>query len=133
MRIQILTAVLAAAAVSGCNTASTVSPSLKVTVAGKPLKVDSHYSINPDCSSLGQATVRVLEAPKHGKVETRETTDFPTFRESNSRHHCNTRRVPVTQIVYVPAPGYTGQDNFKADVVYASGSARIYDYKVDVR
>lgn len=133
MRIQLLIALLATAAVSGCNTTSTVSPSPKVTVAGKSLRVDYHYSINPDCSSIGQATIRILEAPKHGKVEIRETTDFPTFKESNSRFHCNTRRVPVTQIIYVPTPGYSGQDNFKADIVYASGSARIYDYKIDIR
>ena len=133
MRTKILMALLAAAAVSGCNTTTTVSPSLKVTVVGKPLNIDTHYSTNPDCTSAGQPTVRIIEAPKHGKVELRETTDFPEFKANNSRAHCNMRRVPVVQITYIPAPGYSGPDSFKTDVVYASGTARLYDYKVDVR
>ena len=133
MRIYALMALLSVAMVSGCNTANSVSSSLKVTTASKPLKMDLYYSINPDCSSIGQAVVRIIEPPKHGKVELKETTDFPYFRESNSRSQCNTRRVPATQVIYVPSPGYQGQDSFKTDVVFASGTARTYDYKVEVR
>ncbi|SCY28016.1 hypothetical protein [Microvirga guangxiensis] len=133
MRVYALTALLCTLAVSGCNTTASVSPPLKVTTAGKPLTVDSYYSINPDCSSVGKTVVRLVEAPKNGRLETKEATDFPSFRESNSRHHCNRQRVPVVQAIYIPSPGYLGQDSFKMDVIYPSGTARTYNYKLEVR
>jgi hypothetical protein len=133
MRSYSLFALFGVLAVSGCNAPNAVSPPLKFTISGKPLKVDVYYSINPDCTSLGSTTIRLIEQPKHGTVEFRETTDFPYFREGNSRAHCNTRRVPVTQVIYIPAPGYTGPDSFQTDAVFPSGSARTAQYKVEVR
>jgi hypothetical protein len=102
-------------------------------VAGKPLKMGNYYSINPDCSSLGQPTVRVAEQPKHGRLEISQTTDFPYFSEGNVRHACNTRRVPVMQMTYIPDAGYNGSDSFQTDVVYASGQNQILRYRVEVR
>jgi outer membrane protein assembly factor BamE (lipoprotein component of BamABCDE complex) len=68
MRTCSLFVLLGALAVSGCNTTNSVSPPLKVAISGKPLKMDIYYSINPDCTSVGSTTIRLIEQPKHGRV-----------------------------------------------------------------
>jgi hypothetical protein len=133
MRTYSLLALVGTLVISGCNAANSVSPPLKVTISGKPLKVDVYSSINPDCTSRGSTTIRLIERPKHGTVEFREATDFTDYKQGDNRAHCSTRRVPVTQVIYTPAPGYTGPDSFQTDAVFPSGATRTVQYKVEVR
>ena len=124
--------ILGTVLLAGCNTTGTVSGP-KVTTGGKPLKVDIGYSINPDCSSRGRTDIRVLAGPQHGAVSVRDGMDFPAFKPDNTRHHCNTRRVPVTEIVYTPAGRYVGPDSFEVEFVFPTGNARTHTYRVEAR
>lgn len=133
MRIYGLIALLGTVAVTGCNSTPSHNPPLKVAVNGKPLKVDYYYSLNPDCSSRGATTPRITEAPRHGTVEFREALDFPFFKRDSEQAHCNSKRVPVTSVVYTPSAGYTGPDSFQVYLVFASGNPHVVNYKVEAQ
>src|SRR5262249_20982146 len=55
------------------------SPTPRSATADHKLLLDFLYSLDPDCASKGFAAVRVVEAPKNGKLATEEGTGFPNF------------------------------------------------------
>ena len=63
---------------------------VKNVISGTSLKLSFFNSTNPDCSSRGPSTVRLVRSPEHGGVSLRHTADFPS-----SRSQCHQRRVPV--------------------------------------
>lgn len=117
---------------AGCQTTGSSQSFKGVAVAGKPLKLGSARAINPDCSSIGTTTIRVLNGPVNGKVSIRHGADFATFGRNNLRSVCNTRRVPSDQLWYVSSkPGAT--DQVTAEYIYPTGAARTYTYNIEVR
>jgi hypothetical protein len=97
------------------------------------LRLDFLYSLNPDCTSLGFATVRILEPPKHGKVTFENGTGFPTFPQNNLRYECNKSRSDGVVLTYEPDSGYTGTDSINVDVIYASGTSAKRHYSIEVK
>jgi hypothetical protein len=89
---------------SACQPAGTSTFTVPV---GVSREVGFHYSLNQDCSSLGDIDVRVVEPPQHGTLEIRTGPVHPNFPETNPRFVCNTRTVPGKQDWYTPAAGYT--------------------------
>lgn len=79
------------------------------------------YSLNPDCTSRGDYTLTVTSPPKHGTVAMEPSVEFPNFRWDNVRFSCNTKRVPVSAIVYTPEQGYTGDDRVQLDFASPEG------------
>jgi hypothetical protein len=102
-------------------------------VAGHEVRVVWAYSLNPDCSSLGQVVVRVTQPPQHGRVTIRNSRSFPNFASSNSHSVCNTRRVPGVEGYYRPASGYAGPDSVSFDVIYPSGNYQQSTANIQVR
>jgi len=102
-------------------------------ISGRPLRILNAYSTNPDCSSIGQAVVRMTQAPQHGHVIIRSASIYPNFPASNPRSACNARRVPGVEAVYVSERGYLGFDSASFDIIYASGSYRQYTPTINVR
>ncbi len=103
-----------AAAVTGPKTLELT----RVVAADQRLRLDFLYSINPDCTSVGFATVRVIEQPKHGRITVENGTGFTNFPASNPRVECNKRRSDGVAIFYDPEPGYMGADfdQFRRDL-----------------
>jgi len=101
--------------------------------ADKTIQLAFLYSINPDCTSIGFATVRVVEQPKHGKITIENGTGFTSFPTSNPRAECNKRRSDGVTVIYQPEPGYTGTDSLDFDAVLASGTVNRRHYTIDVR
>ena len=97
------------------------------------LRLDFIYSLNPDCSSAGFATVRVLEQPKHGKITIDNGTGFSNFPQQNVRFECNKRRSDGVVLTYQPEAGFTGPDSINIDTIYANGSSQQRRYAIDVR
>jgi transglutaminase-like putative cysteine protease len=97
------------------------------------LRLDFLYALNPDCTSLGFATVRVLDQPKHGKITFENGTGFPTFPQDNLRYECNKRRSDGVVLTYEPDSGFTGMDSINIDVIFASGSSRKRHYSIEVK
>lgn len=119
--------------VAGCNTTGSAPGNTKVVLNGKPLKVDTFGSLNPECVSTGSTSIRVLEQPKNGQVQIKEAIDFPTYPKENIRFHCNAKRAPATQVFYTPSSGYKGPDTFQVEAIFPNGSTRIARYSLDVR
>jgi hypothetical protein len=69
-------------------------------------------SLNPDCTAVGNANVRVTKQPEHGTVETVATTDYPHYPKENIRSKCNPHKVKGTLVNYKAAEKYTGNDEF---------------------
>ena len=90
-------------------------------------------AINPDCSSLGPATINLVEAPQGGQAMVREMPDYLAFPPNNPRSACNHRRVMATELFYRSAPGFVGQDRFSAEIIDGVGVARIRHFSVEVR
>src|SRR5262249_14172386 len=58
---------------------------VRAVAADQKLRLDFLYSLNPDCTSIGFATVRILEEPKNGKITVENGNGFTTFPQNNPR------------------------------------------------
>ena len=119
----VLTMTVALLSVTGAQSQTAA----KNVISGNQLKLSFFNSTNPDCSSRGQSSVRLIRAPEHGRVNTRQTTDFPS-----SRSQCHQRRVPGTAFYYHSQRGFAGMDHVEAEVIFPSGSLRRYSYSINV-
>jgi hypothetical protein len=105
----------------------------RVAAADQKLLVGFFYDLNPDCSSIGYATVRITEQPQHGKVTMENGTGFSTFPQNNIRYECNKRRSDGVVVSYVPEAGFTGADSLTVDVILPDGGFYKRHYAIDVR
>ena len=105
----------------------------RTVAADQKLRLDFLYSINPDCTSIGFATVRVLEQPKHGTIAIANDTGYTNVPARNPRAECNKRRSDGVAVTYQPEPGYTGTDSISLDSILPSGFLSKRHYTVDVR
>jgi hypothetical protein len=129
-----LTPVAATTAPASAASAAPNTVELKRAVAaGGKLRVDFLYSINPDCTSIGFAAVRVVEQPRHGRITVDNGTGFTNFPASDLRTECNKRRSDGVVVVYEPEPGYFGGDSLDFDAIFPSGSLSKRHYAIDVR
>ncbi len=46
-------------------------------------------ALNPDCSSVGDAVVRVIKQPQNGTVDIEPGGGYTNFAEKNQRYACN--------------------------------------------
>jgi hypothetical protein len=97
------------------------------------LRLDFLYSIQPDCSSAGTTTVRIIEQPQHGTLAIETGQGYTSFPKDNQRYDCNTRRSDGTLVFYEPGSGYTGADSVILYVLYPLGAAQTRHYAVEVR
>lgn len=105
----------------------------RVAIPGKPLILTGLALVNPDCSPLGTITIRVLEAPEHGRVTISSSHFFPSYPASNPRSRCNTRRVSGTQAVYLAQRGYTGPDRVVLEAIAPSGGYARRMFRIEVK
>jgi hypothetical protein len=105
----------------------------RVAAADQKLLVTFVYDLNPDCSSIGYATVRITEQPQHGTVTMENGTGFSTFAQNNIRYECNKRRSDGVVVSYAPEAGFTGADSLTVDVILPDGGFNKRHYAIDVR
>ena len=101
------------APICGCavtQPASTSAPHTVTVVSGERQRIDFISVLNPDCSSAGYVTVRVIAPPAHGELTTEKGIDYPTYPKDNQRYQCNLKKVPVVNVYYRSIPGYVGVD-----------------------
>ena len=130
MRIPLILASVAALLAPIAAQAQTVS---RAAAAGMPLKLYFASSTNPDCTAAGTPTIKLVAAPQHGRIRIGPARDFVTFRESNVRSVCNTRRVAGTSAYYVSQRGYAGPDSTTIEVIWPSGRLVHVTYNISVR
>jgi hypothetical protein len=90
----------------------------RTAVVDQVLQIDFLYSINPDCSSIGVASVRTIEGPQHGKLTIGKGSGFTNFPQENPRQACNRRRTEGMLMYYQPGAEYLGPDSVTVDVIY---------------
>jgi hypothetical protein len=103
-------------------------------VSGKPLKLGTLGTALPDCSSPGIPTVRVVQAPQHGRVIVTKGKNFLAFAPRNYRHfHCNMRKIPSVSIQYISQRGYVGPDTMTLEAIFANGRYSQKTFSINVR
>ena len=124
--------VLGSAGLQGCQTTGreTVSP---VVVAGTPLRLGHFADLNPDCSPIGEPTVRVTKPPDHGAVTLRAGEGYTNFVAANPRNHCNYRPTVGVNAIYTAERGYTGSDAVVLDIIFPTGEERQVAYNLNVK
>ena len=108
-------------------------PIKKAVASGRVLKVFFAASLNADCTSIGQVSIRLTGGPRHGVVTTRNASDFPYFPPSNDRSRCNIRRVRGLVVSYRPDRGYVGADSFNVNYLFPTGNEIPTDYEIEVK
>jgi hypothetical protein len=79
--------------------------------------LDFYLSVNPDCTSRGLSTIRILQQPAHGVVHVVTRDDFPHFPPGNPRFACNVQKLPEVALDYTPAPAFTGPDLIEYEII----------------
>ena len=105
----------------------------KTMPAGGRLELGGHMSVNPDCTTLSEPTIRVTTPPTHGATIIHKGRSFPSFPDSNPRNVCNTRRVPSVIIDYKPEAGFVGSDYVAIEVFYEGGTSKTFSYAITVK
>jgi hypothetical protein len=96
--------------------ASTPAPSsapgtlVNTVVSGERQRIDFISVLNPDCTTAGYVTVRIITPPSHGELTTERGVDYPVYPKDNQRYQCNLKKVPLTNVYYKSNPGYVGTD-----------------------
>jgi Domain of Unknown Function with PDB structure (DUF3857)/Transglutaminase-like superfamily len=101
--------------------------------AGQQTRVGFLTNIDPDCSSTGFASVRVVEEPTHGAAILKDDTGFTNFAKDNSRFECNKQRSDGTAVLYRGEEAYTGKDSVTVEIVYVDGRETSVHYSIDVK
>jgi hypothetical protein len=133
MHMSVTSASVAALLMLSASTAAQAQTVSRAAASGVPLKLLFASANNPDCSSYGQTTIKLVAAPQHGSTRITHTRDFPSFRESNIRSVCNTRRVAGAAAHYVSQRGYVGTDATTIEVIYPNGRLLHVTYQIYVR
>jgi hypothetical protein len=105
----------------------------RVAAADQRLAMGFVFDLNPDCSSIGYATIQVSEPPKHGKLSVENGTGFSTFAANNPRFECNRRRTDGVVLSYDPDSGFTGADSLMVEVLLPDGSSHKRHYSIEVK
>jgi len=105
----------------------------RVVASGAKQRLDFYAAVNPDCSAIGDVTVRVTKQPEHGTVETVATTDYTYFPKENIRSKCNQHKVKGTLVNYKAAEKYSGKDELDLLILYPDGLAREHHFDISVR
>jgi hypothetical protein len=105
----------------------------RAVASDKQLRLDFVYTLNPDCTSIGFATIRIIEQPKHGKITVENGTGFTSFAKDNLRYECNKSRSDGVVIVYEPESEFKGTDSVFIDAIFASGTSQKRHYTIEVK
>jgi hypothetical protein len=105
----------------------------RTSVSGSVQKLDFQYSINPDCTSIGETKIRVTKAPSHGTLKIEQGEDYTAFAKNNARYDCNKQKVPGSLVYYQSEAGYTGQDSARVEVSFPEGNLRSISYTLIVK
>lgn len=116
--------VIVAISVSGCVTTSAdgvrqVSHDRTAT-SGHRERVGRAWHINPDCSTAGAPTIRIVEPPAHGKLTL--VAEREVLTDAKGRFaKCNSLKLPVIGYYYQSIAGYSGSDRFTLRVSFGNG------------
>jgi hypothetical protein len=133
---QTQTVPAANAPVTSAPASPSAAPKVEVTrvaAAEQKLRLDFFSSVEPDCSSMGQMTVRIVEQPQHGALAVENGQAFTNYPKDNQRYDCNTRKSDGTLVFYQAKSDYRGPDSVTLYVITPLGAAFTRHYSIDVK
>lgn len=101
--------------------------------AGARVHVVGVLDLAADCSSLGEATMRLASAPVHGGVSIEHGLFHSNYPVGNQRYACNLTPTPGVTAFYRSEPGYVGEDEFALEVFTPDGRSGTLRYHLDVK
>ncbi|MCB8883441.1 hypothetical protein ACELLULO517_24550 [Acidisoma cellulosilytica] len=101
--------------------------------AGRQVQLNKIFFLNPDCTLIGYAEIRVGAAPAHGTVTVQQGDFYAAYPASNQRYACNLKPQGGVTTFYRAAPGYTGPDSLTLDVVAPNGRIRLETFHLNVQ
>ena len=114
-------------------TSAHAADQLRTVPSGKNQRIDFFASVNPDCSSIGLPTVRLVEGPTNRVITTDKARDYLAFSRANVRSRCNARRVSGLKLLYQSTTEFFGVDRVRLLVISASGGEREATYVIQVK
>ena len=114
-------------------TSAQAADQVRTVPSGKNQRIDFFASVNPDCSSIGMPTVRLVEGPSNGVITTDKARDFMAFPRSNVRFKCNAKRLSGLKLFYQSTTEFFGIDRVRLIVISASGGEREATYVIQVK
>ena len=105
----------------------------RAVASDQKLRLEFLYSLNADCTSMGFATVRIVEQPKHGRITVENGTGFTNFPQNNQRYECNKSRSDGVIVIYEPDSGFAGTNSVNIDVIFSSGTSGKRHYSIEVK
>jgi len=102
-------------------------------IGAAPLVVWRNSSLNPDCSSTGDASLRIVHPPEHGTAVISTEPFYPNYAKGNVRYACNTQKTPGNRAIYTASVGYVGRDHLVLEGSTGSGTVRRISVTIDVR
>lgn len=133
MRIPFSRPLLTCLALAALSIAPAQAAETRIVPSGVNQQIDFFASVNPDCSTPGLPTVRLIDGPQAGMITTDKARDFMTFPRGNPRSACNKKRVAGVKMFYRSPKGFMGTDHVRILVISASGSGREADYAIQAR
>lgn len=94
------------------------------------IRIGNYYALDPTCAVVGMPKVYALSGPSNGQIETRQVRDFPNYPTFNVRAKCDTQRVPMTEVLYRPTPGFHGVDTVTYAIVFPRGQLRRHTHRI---
>jgi hypothetical protein len=87
------------------SAAGALRTTLRTVASGERQKIGFYYHLNPDCTSSGNMTVRIITPPAHGEVTTDRGLDYTNFPKENQRYQCNLNQSPGSNVYYKSKSG----------------------------
>jgi hypothetical protein len=85
----------------------------RIVKSGKQTNVTAFNQVNPDCSAGRLPNIKIVSGPAHGKLVLSRQQLNPKFNSGDLRHKCNSRKLPVTVLLYTSDKGFSGLDKIR--------------------
>lgn len=97
---------------------------IKAGAANRPLLLREHAAWNMDCHGVPYPALRIDRPPRHGTVCARVADITIRYMYAGTESQCIGHVVQGLRLIYVPLPGFAGDDHFQYSVRYPSSARR---------
>lgn len=93
----------------------------KTVPAGKTITISGVTALNPDCSSPGINTLKIIKQPEHGTVKVVQRDGYTSYPPQNPRSACNKTKHPGIYADYTPEHDFSGMDTVAVEIITVDG------------
>jgi hypothetical protein len=123
----------AASVPAALSASSAPRTAVRTVASGGRQRIGFFYYVNPDCTSGGYMTVRIITLPAHGELTADRGVDYTNFPKENQRYQCNLIKSPVVNVYYKSNFGYLGTDSTLIEAASPIGTTISSIYTITVK